>query len=476
VRHNRAIHSVTDFKPDSADLPEMVQAIQSFTWNDKKYLEKKTSFIAKLGSIPTKESAGWLKTFYEKGGDTLQILHTSLEALLKQRTIYSYRVFRDIMTSDPPVLQTGDNFYGAYNRVNIPVVNKNYWRDLTKGNFLDELYDSLQLTQTILPDLLPLLNLEDYELPLIRLMQTMVDSNLLQAKDYETYLAKFLLEAKQKLKKQSIDEKTAAIEKAEEEKKEIKAAGNDYEDAIDKGNAVLVRYATLLLPFMDENPQVNQFMNQLLASGDKRLKYHTFQLLLRNKRSFPDTLLNYFAGLDDYRYELYNDLLRQNKSSMFPPAFNNHTDLSRSKLIARTSAYMKPDSIQLLDSLSINYRGKKGWVYFYRYRMKKDDAAWKLATVGLIPQDASRFVFDKKEIDDGAEKSVIIPGGHTTYKTDRASGFTEFSDVKIRDDEPLTDQLNRLLKRLVYSKRKSGRMFYNEKMDPYEYLASRYME
>ena len=477
VRRNRAIHSITDFKPDSVDLPELVRAIQSFTWSDKKYLEKKTSFIAKLGSIPTNESAGWLKTFYENGGDTLQILHTSLEALLKQRTTYSYQVFRDIMTNDPPVLQTGDNSYGAYNRVTLPLYNKNYWRDLSNGNFLDELYDSLPLTQTILPDLLPLLNLEDYELPLMRLMQTMVDSNLLQAKDYEMYLAKFLLEAKQKLKKQNIDEKTAAIEKAEEEKKEIKTSGNDYQDEIDKGNTVLVRYATLLLPFIDKNPQVNQFINQLLTSGDKRLKYHAFQLLLRNQKIFPDSLLNYFASLDDYRYELYNDLLQLNKTSLFPPAFNNHTDLSRSKLIARTSAYMKPDSIQLLDSLSINYRGKKGWVYFYRYRMKKDDASWKLATVGLIPQDATRFVFDKKENDEDKIRDVTYyPPLTALYNTDKSHGFTEFSDVKIKDDEPLADQLSRQLKKLIYSKRKSGRMFYNEKMDPYEYLVSRFRE
>src|SRR6185295_12699380 len=97
---------------------------------------------------------------------------------------------------------------------------RNYSYD--NGNFLDELSDSLQLTKTILPDLLPLLNLDDYKTSMMSLLGQMIDSNLVKPKDYDMYFSKFLIEAKQELKKQAIAEKKKAIEKAEQSKEEKK--------------------------------------------------------------------------------------------------------------------------------------------------------------------------------------------------------------------------------------------------------------
>lgn len=68
------------------------------------------------------------------------------------------------------------------------------------GSFMDELRDSLKLTRTILPGLLPLLNLDDYKSSMMQLLAEMVDSNLVSQNDYEMYFSKFLIEAKQELK------------------------------------------------------------------------------------------------------------------------------------------------------------------------------------------------------------------------------------------------------------------------------------
>ena len=39
--------------------------------------------------------------------------------------------------------------------------------------------------------------------------------------------------------------------------------------------------------------------------------------------------------------------------------------------------------------------------------------------------------------------------------------FPRITETKIKDDEPLNDQLNKILKRLLYSKRKSAAEFYS---------------
>jgi hypothetical protein len=42
----------------------------------------------------------------------------------------------------------------------------------------------------------------------------------------------------------------------------------------------------------------------------------------------------------------------------------------------------KPDSVLYLDRLPVEYKGKKGFVYFLKVKPKKDDGFWKIATVG----------------------------------------------------------------------------------------------
>jgi hypothetical protein len=57
VARKKAINSVWQMDMDSTDLPLLTKAIHSFKWSEKKYLERKISFISKLGDIPVKASS-----------------------------------------------------------------------------------------------------------------------------------------------------------------------------------------------------------------------------------------------------------------------------------------------------------------------------------------------------------------------------------------------------------------------------------
>lgn len=457
VAHKRAVTNISTIKLDSTDLPQLKKAIASIDWKEKKYLETKKSLIGKLDVIKTRKAADYLKESYFAAGDTLELQYTALEILLQQKTPYAYNLFKDIMLTETPVLNVGKELdYTSYLRS--PVIQyrggyKSYSYD--NGDFMDELYDSLPLTRTILTDLLPLINIDDYKTNMMRLLGQMVDSNLVKAKDYEVYFSKFLIEAKQELKKQAIAEKQKAIKKAEDSKEDKKDTyslyGNNNDN--DAGNDNLQMYATLLLPYWDSKPVVQPVIKQMLASDDKRLKYSTMLLLLRNNKPFPDSLLTYFAKLDDYRYELYTDLEDIDQLKRFPPAYNQHIDLGKSKLLQQ-NAYSKPDSVVYMDRLPAEVKGKKGFVYFFKYKTKKDDASWKLATVGLVPENPAAFEFD-------AEASTAM--GAYAYDENRYESsfdFTFLGGTKIKEDEPLKPQLVKELKKLLYSKRKSGKQFY----------------
>jgi len=301
-------------------------------------------------------------------------------------------------------------------------------------------------------------NLDDYKNSILILLGKMVDSNLVKPSDYQAYYSKFFLEARQELKKQAIAEKQKAIEKAEESKepeKPLPYYSLNQADA-DEGNDDLSLYAKLLLPFWDTNPNVATLIGQMLRSNDKRLKYNTLQLLIKHDKPYPDSLLTWFAKLDEYRYELYTDLKNIGMPEKFPSLYNNHFDLGKSALLKKT--YEKPDTIVYIDRLPVSYKGKDGYFYFYKYKTKKEDINWKLATVGLTPLDPRQFEYeDSLKYKFDSPLARLREGQYISYD------FTELTDTKLLADEPIDRQLNRLLKKKMYATRKSAKEFYDEK-------------
>jgi hypothetical protein len=381
-----------------------------------------------------------------------------LESLLKQKTGYSIKIFKDIITVEPPVLNlnTGSN-YIDYNDYGI---GRNYFSsNYFNGNFMDELSDSLLLTKTVLSDILPLMNIDDYEKPMMNLLVQLVDSNLLKPTDYELYFNKFFIEAKQALKKQAIAEKKKQIEKAVSKNEDVAAKLTDDEEK-DEGNENLVNYVKLLLPYHEKNAAILPLITQVLNSNDKQVKFSTMLILLQNELTIPDTLLTYFAGMDDYRYKLYAELKELKKKELFPASFNTHTDLGRSRLFEEGNEYNKPDSILYLERLPLDFKGKKGFIYFYKVKPKKDDGFWKIATVGLVPENANEFEF--KTGNESKEFSLYPPLSQLENNSVNAKyDFTRITETKIKEDESLHEQLQKVLKKLLYSKRKSAAEFYS---------------
>ncbi|MEP7377240.1 MAG: TraB/GumN family protein [Chitinophagaceae bacterium] len=469
IAHKRALKGIYSVQLDSADLPNLKKTISFLNWKEKKYLDTKKILIGKLDDIPTKQSSDYLKELYYAAGDTLDLQYKALEVLLQQKTQYAYQLFRDIVISEPPVLNVNpDNGVPDYSNLyssSIKINARQYSYD--NDSFMDELYDSLSLTRTILPDLLPLLNLDDYKNSMMQLLAVMVDSNLVDKKVYDIYFSKFLIEAKQELKKQAISEKQKAIEKAELNKDDKRNNSSLYgsDEVKDAGNEKLRLYTTLVMPYWDVNTNVQPLFRQVLSSSDKRLKYNTLLLLLRNNKPYPDSLLNFFAAMDEYRYELYKDLKELNKEAKFPRQYNNHLDLGRSKVLAEKT-YDKPDTLVFVDKLPAEIKGRKGIVYFYKYKTKKDDASWKLATVGLVPEDPKQFEFEKDD-----KKEADRFDDYTEYSNISRYDLTSFTNTKIKTDEPLINQLNKQLKRMLYSRRKSAKEFYAKADDDESYEA-----
>ena len=456
--HKQAVNAIDQVKVDSTDFADLKKAISTVSWKEKKYLEIKKSLINKLGDIKTKASSDLLKDLYYAAGDTIDMQYVALESLLQQQTQYAFAVFKTIISVEPPVIEGGynsssGNFNQGSYRFNIRsryVGNNNY----DNGDFWDELYDSVQLTRTILPEILPLVNLDDYKWKTMRLLGRMIDSDLVRSQDYEIYYSKFFIEAKQELRKQSINEKRKLIKKAASKNlKEGEDDDNDKND--DYGNEKLGIYAKLLLPFWEKNVNVPDLFQKVMKSDDKKLKYAMMLLLIRNNKPVADSTLNYFAAMDDYRYTLYRDLKKMDRLKFFPAKYDNKTDLAKSKLID-SKTYGGPDSVVFLDKLPVKFRSEQGYVYFFKYKQRKDDFGWKIATAGLISKDPKQFEVEDTSI---SKKGVVYKNGFPSYN--ELYDFTSFTDTKLAVDKPFSEQLDKQLRIMLYSHRKSAKEFYS---------------
>lgn len=170
-------------------------------------------------------------------------------------------------------------------------------------------------------------------------------------------------------------------------------------------------------------------------------------LLLRNHKSLPDTLIKYFAGLDDYRYELYCDLKENKSVNLFPAVYNSQIELAKSKLFDITGNYNKPDSLAYLDKLAVQFKERNGFVLFFKYKTSKDENVWKLGSVGIVPNDPKQFEFADKKL---------------SYWDEQQYDFTQLSNTKIDDTASISAQLKKALKKMLYSKRKSAAEFYRD--------------
>lgn len=453
--HAKALKLMDKIDFDSADVPQLKRIIDTLTWKSKDYLQLKQDFISSLSEIKDSSLVDYLKGIYTAAKDTADLQNTVLQTLLSMQTARSFTAFKDLIVMEPPVVtDNNSNSSYRYKDYTVSAVRPRVYYDYDNSNYgnWSSLYDTLSLAKLVFPDMLQLINLDDYKSSVMDLLTTMVDSNYTDAKMYEPYFAKFYVEAKQELKKQKAKENQESIAKAEKANK-ADNDGDEYNinDDKDSDNELLGNYAVLLMPYWDKNPGVPVFFEDIMKLNNKEIRFNTMLLLLRNKKAVSDSLLNSYAADENYRIRLYRKLKKLKMTDKMPAKYNNQADLVKSALMSSTSYYNKYDTLVLLDKLPVSYKDKKGVVYFYKYKSKKTDKKWKVVSFGLQPENA-------KEFDD--ENDDFSSGG--SYSYDRSE------DNKLDEEKPVKEQLLKKLKTMRYQMHKSAARFYDNTYDDYK--------
>lgn len=278
--------------------------------------------------------------------------------------------------------------------------------------------------------MLHLLSIDDYKEEVMSLLVAMVDSNILAAKDYKDFYTSIYFDARIALKKQQAKDETRM--KIESKQNDGTDDDNSDDDQRYSPGYKLDEFATLLMPCYEKEKGVKKFFEKLLNSKDPVAQTTAVVALLKNNKNVPDSILTSIASNDKFRATLYESLKEINWENQFPIAYKQQQFMARS-VLAGNGAFNKIDSIQFVSSRAAKYETKTGIVYFYKYRVKKDDG-WKIAFSGLQPADLN--------------------------EVDINNDYTKFSDKKLDYESPESEQFDKEFEKMVILSHKSGRNFF----------------
>jgi uncharacterized protein YbaP (TraB family) len=410
--HEQAQKSIPNIYYGEKGAPAVIAAINRLRASDKDYYDTKTKLIAELGYIKDTTKpvvVNYLGQLYTKTADTSLFSKEIIQALARHKTAASFKLLKELLLQDPPIFEESYDYEGIFKNLG----------------------DTLKLAKTLYPDLLQLTSLDDYKDNIISLLVTLVDSGYVSAKDYEQDFSKLYFDAKIELKKlQGRDENRMKEESKEKDNPVEEVLRYSRYNSSDAGN--LDEYAVLLMPFFDQQANVPKFFDKLLQSKDEGVRMTAAVLLLRNKKNVPDSILLNLAQKDNLRADLYDRLEQAKRLDKFPAKYLNQQDMARSCMIGEKN-YEKMDSVVLIGKQSIVCNDSTGNVYFFKYRLKKEDD-WKIGLSGLQPSD--------------------------TAKVSTSNLFADMTDKKLKTDEPQQEQFDKILKKILFGFFKSGVNFF----------------
>ena len=406
------------FGPEGSNM--LYDAVNRISIADKNYFETKSKLIAEFGFIKDSLSDNipvYLKKIYEQTADTSLFQNEAVLALARLKTSKSFEVLKELVLQDPPIFED-DNDY---------------------DNFFEHFFDTLALSKNLFPQILQLSTLNDYKSNITDLLVELVDSGYVKASDYESFFPGIYIDAKVAWKKQQ-----AAEEKVMEANNKLDPYDEDAkeEDYAGSGNSYqLNNQAILLMPFYETNKNVKQYFTRMLQSKDDIVRMNTAVLLLRNGKEVPDSILLSLAADERQRGALFYKLEKVKRLDKFPSKYRNQLAIARSYMI-RESDDIKMDSVVFLKKSTASIKGTSGLVYFFKYRIKKSDD-WKIGFSGLQS-------FKENEPSSNDKLSIL-------------------TDKKLLANEPVDDQLNLQLRKVVFGFFNSSRNFYRNDQDYFNF-------
>ncbi len=226
---------------------------------------------------------------------------------------------------------------------------------LVSGNhyFVDEnivylsVYDSLELTRALYPDVLVSLDRPNLWPVLISPLRQLLEKELIKVKDIQSFRGKIMALAKDVLAT---------------EKEYMEESPYRYIDII-----------TVLSYFNDA--EANNLIAQFLQVENIPLRFAAVKALLKNKQPVSEDILIFLAKDDYYRYDLYVFMEEQKVQHLFPMAYNDRKGLAKSKLYTFLvdEEEVTPDNIVFMEEKVSKFKNREHRFLLFKVVFVEED-------------------------------------------------------------------------------------------------------
>lgn len=381
-----------DFQPKNYvyDAPRLPNSKTTYEDGENYILEKKpdTKFNRVMPSDNVqKQKLNLLVRLYKEAGDTLNLQRSILEAISNLKTKEAFAYVKNVLLDDPLIT---NNKYGE-----------------SMANIFNPMNDTLVLAKTLFPDIMQLGNIsEEYKAEIIDLIEDLVRNEKIKAKELKKIDA-VMLEANLQFKRQRLNDEKVIFAKNAGKEDPYASANNDKF----KLNASLADMIGPIAYLYKEDERATRLVEKMLKSPNKVMVSELVAELLFKNKPVADSIIQNLAKDPYYSYTFYDKLRVRKLQAKFPHALVSQRIMTETMLKNDFNTY---DTLVFLEKKLVNTSGRSGYVYVYKYRIKRLDD-WKLTVVGLQPQDLSKVniseyfneVYHKPLKDDSQVKTYV---------------------------------------------------------------------
>jgi uncharacterized protein YbaP (TraB family) len=314
------ITSEMDFSAESAGrMRGLLKSLPNFTAEDAEHI--KTKILSGLSADTSATNINFLANEFNAYPDSSKYQYEILLTLLRMKTANAWKSYSRLVVEEPPIVF-----------------------DEMGGSGCETLFDSVLMAAPLLPQLMQLLAIDEYEESIYHLMAMAADEGRLPLSSYRHLLPQILVEARN----------------------ELKRLNSSIETGYGFSTDVLMDYCSLLNPARKEK-DVNLFFAKAYNTKKGELLLDLLRFDLNHDVVISDSLIARVARMKDQVHPLYASLFEAGKASRMPAHLSTRNALAQCYLIHQyESTEQKADSIVFLENTPKEIRGRNLDVHFYK--------------------------------------------------------------------------------------------------------------
>ena len=365
LRFTKASEVIEQISFDKKDLPLLHKALLGTYYDDTlSWNNARNKLVKAIGPVTDSSTVDFIKANYalleDRGADQLSLLNV----LVNYHDRYAYETLKELFVRKPPV-NPGDHYSVSY-----------------------RITDSLELTKLLYPEMLHLVKNEHYWDDITDYTVRLLDSGVIKREILLPYTKDLFHIADTLLHGGTL-------------------AGEDVWSW---------KYSSLLelLGYINSS-ESNQFLQRFLKEKELFLKSVAALSLVKNGQPVDSGELEKLAANNEYRLDLYEDLKKQGKTSLFPVKYLTQRYFAEAELYTYASDDYSPSSMEYLGEKLAELNGRKMRFYLFKIGFEEeegDEAENYLGIAGPYEMDAKNLetsndatgynadeVYNKKQVD-----------------------------------------------------------------------------